>query len=202
MTRLERVQPVFGGQGETLTTRLLKECKGLAVCVRELHRIRHKLMQVIRGEEVKARTKVSAHRRYTRRGHRSAVTHANIQQYTFSQDSTQLQQARHSVWRDNHVIATTPPSQTTAAIGAATSHTPSRRTLTGPTTRARTKITKTTNNRKRKRRDPRRSPRVPRALSCHPYRIRTLLQGMRLLMYMITCLLMCIRMKLLIHLCI
>ena len=49
MTRLERVQPVFGGQGETITTRLLKECKGLAVCVRELHRIRHKLMQAMRG---------------------------------------------------------------------------------------------------------------------------------------------------------
>ena len=41
-----------------------------------------KLMQAMRGEEVRARTKVSTHKRYTRRGNRSAVTHANIRQYT------------------------------------------------------------------------------------------------------------------------
>ena len=47
ITRLEGVRPVFkkfGGQGDTITTGLLKECKGLAACVRELHRIRHTLM--------------------------------------------------------------------------------------------------------------------------------------------------------------
>ena len=49
ITRLEEVRPVFGGQGDSITTGLLKECKGLAACVRELHRIRHKLMQAMRG---------------------------------------------------------------------------------------------------------------------------------------------------------
>ena len=151
ITRLEGVQPVFGGQGDTITTGLLKECKGLAACVRELHRIRHKLMQAMRGEEVRARTKVSSHRRY-KRGHRSAVTHANIRQYTFSQDSTQLQQARHSVWRDNHVLTATPPSQVTESSGAATSHYSPGREPTGMTNR--TKTTKTTSNRKRKRARP------------------------------------------------
>ena len=152
ITRLEEVRPVFGGQGDTITTSLLKECKGLAACVRELHRKRHKLMQAMRGEEVKARTKVSTHRRYKKRGHRSAVTHANIRQYTFSQDSTQLQQARHSVWRDNHVLPATPPSQDTEPSGAASLHSAPGRAPTGTT--ARTKTTKTTSNRKRKRARP------------------------------------------------
>ena len=109
----------------------------------------------MRKEEVRARTKVSTHRRYRKRGHRSAVTHANIRQYTFTQDSAQLQQARHSVWRDNHVLTTTPPSgrpQAAEATGAATPHSPTRRTPTGTTIR--TKTIKTTNNRKRKRASP------------------------------------------------
>ena len=73
---------------------------------------------------------MSTHRRFTRRGHRSAVTHANIRQYTFSQDSTQLQQARHSVWRDNHVLTTTPTSQGTEPVEAGILHLPNPRTLT------------------------------------------------------------------------
>ena len=79
-------------------------------------------------------------------------THANIRQYTFSQDSAQLQQARHSVWRDNHVLTTTPPSQGTALAGIDTSHPPTCRTLTGATTKT-TKATETT-NRKRMRARP------------------------------------------------
>ena len=152
ITRLEEVWPVFGGQGDTITTGLLRECKGLAACVRELQRIRHKLMQAMRGEEVKARTKVSTHRRYRKRGHHSAVTHANIRQYTFSQDSTQLQQARHSVWRDNHVLTTTPPSQVTETSGTASLHSPPGGVRAG--TINRTKTTKTSGTRKRKRARP------------------------------------------------
>ena len=152
ITRLEGVRPVFGGQGDTITTGLLKECKGLAACMRELHRIRHKLMQAMRGEEVRARTKVSTHRRYTRRGHRFMVTHANIRQYTFSQDSMQLQQARHSVWRDNHILTATHPSPATENAGAATPLSPPCGAPTGPTNR--TKTTRSTNTRKRKRARP------------------------------------------------
>ena len=148
INRLEGIRPVFGGQGDTITTGLLMECEGLAACIRKPHRIRHKLMQAMRGEEVRARTEVSTHRRYTRRGHRSAVKQANIRQYTFSQDSTQLQKARHSVWRDNHVLTTTPISQDTAisqetaSDGTGTPHPPTYRPLNGATSKA----TKTTNN--------------------------------------------------------
>ena len=113
------------------------------------------------GEEVRASTKVSTHRRYTRRGPRSAVTHASIRQYTFCQDSTRLQQARHSesVWRDNHVLTTTPISQGTEPAEAGTPHRHNPRTLTKTTDK----------NRKRRREDPRRYPRVRQTLRYHPY---------------------------------
>ena len=91
---------------------LIKECRGLAACVSELHRTRHKLMQAIRGEEVRAITKVSAHR-LPKKGRRKETVHTNIRQYTFSQDSQQLHQARHSVWMDNHVITSAPSTQHT-----------------------------------------------------------------------------------------
>ena len=77
ITQLEGLQPVFGGQGDTITTGLLKERKGLAASESSTG-----YNTSDEGEEVKARTKVSTHRRYTRRGHRSMVTHANIRQYT------------------------------------------------------------------------------------------------------------------------
>lgn len=65
--------PSLGGQGDTITTALLKECRGLADCVREFHR----LMQAMRGKKVKARTKVSPHRRY-KRCNGSTVIHAHL----------------------------------------------------------------------------------------------------------------------------
>ena len=80
------------------------------VCAHELHRTRHKLMQRKRGEEIRATTKVSAHR-CPKQSHRKETVHANIRQYTFSPDSQQLQQARHSVWMDNHVITLAPSTQ-------------------------------------------------------------------------------------------
>lgn len=58
MEELEQVRPAFGGQRDTITTALLKECREVADCVRELHRTRHKLMQSIRKEEVRARTMI------------------------------------------------------------------------------------------------------------------------------------------------
>ena len=92
-------------------TALIKECRGLAACVRELHRTRHKLMQAMRGE-VRAITKLSPHRR-RKKGHRKKTVDANIRQYTFSQDSRQLHRARHSVWMGNHVITSAPSTQQT-----------------------------------------------------------------------------------------
>ena len=187
IARLEGVQPVFGGQGDTITTGLFKKCKGLAACVRELHRIRHKLMQAMMGE-VKARTKVSTHRRYTRRSHRSALTHANIRQYTFSQDSTQLQQARHSVWRDNHVLTTPPPSQGTGAGGPdASLPPPAGHPLGRPPGLPRPPTLGSGRGL-----GPPRSPRAPTARSCHPCWMRTPLRRRRPLMYMIISVLMCI----------
>ena len=85
---------LFGGS--VVITALIKECRGLAACIRKLHRTRHKLMQAMSGEEIRAKTKVSAHRR-PKKGHRKETVHANIRQYTISQDSQQLQQALHSV---------------------------------------------------------------------------------------------------------
>ena len=93
-------------------TALIKECRGLAACVRELQRTRHKLMQAMRGEEIRAITKLSPHRR-PKKGRRKETVHANIRQYTFSQDSQQLHRARHSVWMDNHVITSAPRTQQT-----------------------------------------------------------------------------------------
>ena len=58
--------------------------------------------------------------RYARHGHRSVVTHANIREYTISQDSTQLQQARQSIWRGNHVL--TPTSQSTGLAETSALH--------------------------------------------------------------------------------
>ena len=69
MDELEQVRPAFGGRCDTITTALLKEYRGVADCVRELHRTRPKLMQTMRKEEVRARTKISTHRRYFKRGH-------------------------------------------------------------------------------------------------------------------------------------
>ena len=58
--------------GNVVITALITECRGLAACVRELHRTRHKLMQAMRREEIRAKTKVSAHRR-PKKGHLDAV---------------------------------------------------------------------------------------------------------------------------------
>ena len=55
----------------------------------------------MRAEEIRAITKVSAHPR-PKKGHRKETVHENIRQYTISQDSQQLQQARHSVWMELH----------------------------------------------------------------------------------------------------
>ena len=119
-------------------TALIKECRGLAACVRELHRTRHKLMQAMRGEEIRAITKLSPHRR-PKKGRRKETVHANIRQYTFSQDSQQLHRARHSVWMDNHVITSAPSTQQTEPShpehrSAVDSHT---RTHKAPVTRKR-----------------------------------------------------------------
>ena len=118
-------------------TALIKECRGLAACVRELHRTRHKLM---RGEEIRAITKLSPHRR-PKKGCRKEIVHANIRQYTFSQDSQQLHRARHSVWMDNHVITSAPSTQQTEPGHSeprmvAVSHT---RTHKAPVTRKRSR---------------------------------------------------------------
>ena len=76
IAKLETVEKVHAvGEGVVITA-LIKECRGLAACIRELHRTRHKLMQVIRGEEIRVRSKVSAHRR-RKRGHRKETTPAN-----------------------------------------------------------------------------------------------------------------------------
>ena len=106
---MEDVHAVGGG---ILMTALIKECRGLAACVRELHRTRHKLMQAMRGEEIRAITKVSALRR-PKKGRRKETINANIRQYTFSQDSQQLHRTRHSVWMDTHVITLAPSTQPT-----------------------------------------------------------------------------------------
>ena len=115
-------------------TALIKECRGLAACVRELHRTRHKLM---RGEEIRAITKLSSHRR-PNKGCRKEIVHANIRQYTFSQDPQQLHRARHSVWMGNHVITSAPSTQQTEPEPrpAAVSHT---RTHKAPVTRKRSR---------------------------------------------------------------
>ena len=68
------------------------------------------LMQVIRGEEIRVRSKVSAHRR-RKRGHRKETTHENLRQCTTSPAFQQLQQARHSVWIDIHVITSAATTQ-------------------------------------------------------------------------------------------
>ena len=86
ISKLEKVEEVHAVGGGVLMTTLIKECRGLAACVRELHRTRYKLMQAIQGEEIRAITKLPAHRR-PKKGRRKETVHANIRQYTFSQDS-------------------------------------------------------------------------------------------------------------------
>ena len=51
LEQLEELRPVFGGQRDTITTALVKESRELPVvdCIRELHRIQHRLMQAISG---------------------------------------------------------------------------------------------------------------------------------------------------------
>ena len=92
ISKLETVEEVHAVGGGVLMTALIKECRSLAACVRELHRTRHKLMQAMQNEEIRAITKVSAHR-WPKKSHRKETVHANIRQYTVSQDSKQLQQA-------------------------------------------------------------------------------------------------------------
>lgn len=41
---IEELEGVIFGEDDTITTALLKECRGLAECAQELHRIRRKLM--------------------------------------------------------------------------------------------------------------------------------------------------------------
>ena len=99
-------------RGGVVNTALIKGYRCQAECERELLRTRHKLMQAMRGEEIRARTKVSAHRR-PKRGHHKETVHANIGQYTISQYSQQLQQACLSVWIDNHDITSATTTSTT-----------------------------------------------------------------------------------------
>ena len=56
---------------------LIKECRGLAACVWELHRTRHMLIQAMRGEEIRAKTKVSTHRR-PKKAHRKETVHGTV----------------------------------------------------------------------------------------------------------------------------
>ena len=95
-------------------------------------------------------TKVFTHRRYTRPPLRGVTRqHKTVFHWMASlRISTQLQQARHSGWRDNHLLTTTPTSQGAELAEAGTPHLLNSRTLTKTTA-------KTTNkNRKRKRARP------------------------------------------------
>jgi hypothetical protein len=112
LEELEVAATVHSGRGEVIERGLIKECRGLAEGTRELHRIRHRVMQAMRGEATRALTKLTPHRRASRARRRDQAPHGPIDRFLVTQDSTQLQQARHSVWHDNHVITSAMTSQT------------------------------------------------------------------------------------------
>ena len=61
IAKQETMEDVHAVSGDVRITALLKECRGLDNCVRNLRRTRHNLIQAIRGEVIRARIKVSAH---------------------------------------------------------------------------------------------------------------------------------------------
>ena len=95
---LEEVRPIFGYRR-----------------LRELHRIRHKLMQAMRGGG--GRGKSSYQRLHSQATLKSwALLRGTTCQHTtiVPQDWQQLQQVRCSIWRDNHVGTTEMKSHPTS----------------------------------------------------------------------------------------
>ena len=120
------------------------------------------------------------------------VPESPTDEYTVSQDSTQQQRARHSVWRDNHVVTSTMTSQDTESTGPVALYPLGRR----KTTRTRAK------NKKRKRARPnslfQSTVRASSVLS--PMLIGMLLQKRMPLKYMTMCIMMNILMTLIVYL--